>query len=73
MLADIHDLLRERLPEPEGVKTEPAPADDLPGEPVDHCPHSTYDRGDGRRGGSLGSCGTSDESEREAGEPDAER
>lgn len=29
----------------------PAPADDLPGEPVDHCPHSTYDRGDGTTSG----------------------
>ena len=34
-LADMLDLLRERLPEPEGVKDEPAPADDLPGEPVE--------------------------------------
>lgn len=34
-LADMLDLLRERLPEPEGVKDEPAPADDPPGEPVE--------------------------------------
>ena len=37
-LLALHDLLRERLPErvePEGVKDESAPADDLPGEPVE--------------------------------------
>ena len=35
VLADMLDLLRDRLPDPEGVKDDPAPADDLPGEPVE--------------------------------------
>ena len=30
-----------------GIEDEPAPADDLPGEPSDRCPHDIYDRGDG--------------------------
>lgn len=31
----------------EAEREEPAPADDLPGEPDDRCPHDIYDRGDG--------------------------
>lgn len=34
LLGVAHEI-RDRLPEPEGVKDEPAPADDLPGEPVE--------------------------------------